>query len=104
MTTDFQSIVGRVVRAYIDLQEKLMTTASTCWNLVVSKETDESVRQFLASEDGGRNRDLSLFVEDAVRKQIFETTLRAIREKNADVDPEFLDQAVDEALAWARQS
>jgi hypothetical protein len=81
-----------------------MATTSTSWNLVVSKETDESVRQFLASEEGRGNGDLSLFVEDAVRKQIFESTLRAVREKNAKVDLEFLEQAVDEALAWARQS
>jgi predicted ATPase len=80
-----------------------MATTSTSWNLVVSKETDESVRQFLASQDGGQNGDLSLFVEDAVRKQIFEATLRAVREKNAKADPAFLDQAIDEALAWARQ-
>jgi len=79
-----------------------MAAASTSWNLVVSKETDESVRQFLASEDGGRNGDLSLFVEDAVRKQIFDATLRKVHEQNANVPYEEIEAAVEESLAWAR--
>jgi hypothetical protein len=79
-----------------------MATTSRCWNLVVSQETDESVRQFLASENGKDNGDLSLFVEDAVKKHIFETTLRAVREKNAKVSQEEIETAVEESLAWAR--
>lgn len=79
-----------------------MSTATTRWNLVVSKETDKSLRQFLADEGGGKKGDLSRFVEEAVRKQIFDTTLRAAREQNANVDPEELDAAIEESLAWAR--
>ena len=79
-----------------------MATTSTSWNLVVSKETDESVRQFLASQEGSGNGDLVLFVEEAVKKHIFETTLRAVREKNANVSQEEIDAAVEESLAWAR--
>jgi hypothetical protein len=81
-----------------------MATATTRWNLVVSKQTDKDLRQLLASEGGGKKGDLSRFVERAVRKQIFETALRAVREANQDVDPEFLEQAIEESLAWARQS
>jgi len=79
-----------------------MATATTRWNLVVSKQTDQSLRQFLAAEGGGKKGDLSRFVEKAVRKQIFETTLRAVREKNANVSQEEIEAAVEESLAWAR--
>ena len=52
--------------------------------------------------EGSGNGDLSLFVEEAVKKHIFETTLRAVREKNANVSQEEIDAAVEESLAWAR--
>jgi hypothetical protein len=79
-----------------------MATTSTCWNLVVSKETDESVREYLASQDRGGNGDLSRFVEDAVRKQIFDTTLGKVHEQNANVPYKEIEAAVEESLAWAR--
>ena len=81
-----------------------MSTANTRWNLVVPKELDKSLRQFLAnySEDGGKKGSLSRFVEDAVKKQIFETTARKIKERNADVPLEEIEAAVEESLAWAR--
>lgn len=81
-----------------------MSTESTIWNLVVSKQTDESVREFLASEEGRGFGDLSHFIQDAVRKYIFETTVRAVHEKNANVSQEEIEAAVEEALAWARRS
>ena len=48
-----------------------MSSTSTRWNLVVSKQTDRDLRQLLAnySEDGGKKGALSRFVEDAVKKQ-----------------------------------
>jgi hypothetical protein len=81
-----------------------MARESTIWNLVVSKQIDESAREFLASEGGKRYRNLSHFVEEAVRKHIFDTTLRAVHEKNASVSQEEIETAVEEALAWARKS
>jgi hypothetical protein len=79
-----------------------MSTATTRWNLVVSKETDKSLRQFLADEGGGKKGDLSRFVEEAVNKRIFEMAARAAKKQNAGVDPEELDAAIEESLAWAR--
>jgi hypothetical protein len=81
-----------------------MSATTTRWNLVVSKQTDRDLRQFLANhtEDGGKKGALSRFVEDAVKKEIFETTLRAVHEKNANVSQEEIDTAVEESLAWAR--
>ena len=79
-----------------------MSTINTRWNLVVSKQTDKSLRQFLVNEGGGKKGDLSRFVEEAVKKHIFDTTLKAAREHNADVDPNEMDEIVEESLAWAR--
>ena len=79
-----------------------MATNATRWNLVVSTETDKSLRQFLADNGGGRKGDLSKFVEEAVRERIFIETARAAQEQNKDVPQEVIDQAIEEALAWAR--
>jgi hypothetical protein len=56
-----------------------MSTINTRWNLVVSKQTDKSLRQFLANEGGGKKGDLSRFVE-----------------------ANEMDEIVEESLAWAR--
>jgi hypothetical protein len=82
--------------------EYIMASATTRWNLVVSKNTDRDLRQLLASEGRGKKGELSRFVEDAVRKQIFDTTLKAAREHNANVDPNEMDDIIAESLAWAR--
>jgi len=79
-----------------------MATNATHWNLVVSTETDKSLRQHLADSGGGRKGDLSKFVEEAVRERIFLETLRAAQEQNKDVPQEVIDSAIEEALAWAR--
>jgi len=79
-----------------------MSTSTTRWNLVVSKQTDRSLRQFLAYEGGGKKGDLSRFVEEAVNKHIFDSALKAAREHNKDVDPEELDAIIEESLALAR--
>ena len=78
-----------------------MATNATRWNLVVSTETDKSLRQFLA-DNGGRKGDLSKFVEQAVRERIFLDTLKEAREQNKDVPQEVIDSTIEEALAWAR--
>jgi hypothetical protein len=79
-----------------------MATATTRWNLVVSKQTDKDLRQLLASEGRGKKGGLSQFVEEAVSKHIFDTAARAAKEQNANVDPDELDAAIEESLAWAR--
>jgi hypothetical protein len=79
-----------------------MATTQTRWNLVVSAETDKSLRQHLADNGGGRKGDLSKFVEEAVQERIFIETARAAREQNKDVPQEVIDSAIEEALAWAR--
>jgi hypothetical protein len=79
-----------------------MSTTTTRWNLVVPKELDKSLRQFLAYEGRSKKGELSRFVTEAVNKHIFDTTLKAVRKKNANVSQEEIDAAVEESLAWAR--
>lgn len=81
-----------------------MATNPTRWNLVVSSETDISLRQFLASQGGGRKGDLSRFVEEAVKERIYDLTALAIKQANASRTPEEIDEMVEEALAWARRA
>ena len=79
-----------------------MSTTTTRWNLVVPKELDKSLRQFLANEGRGKKGDLSRFVTEAVNRRIFDMAHQSVMEKNAGVDPEVLDAAIEESLAWAR--
>ena len=80
-----------------------MATSATRWNLVVSSETDTSLRQFLANNGGGRKGDLSRFVEEAVQERIFELTVQAIKQQSASKSVEEIEELVEESLAWARQ-
>jgi hypothetical protein len=77
--------------------------AQTRWNLMVSRETDNSLRQFLAEQGRARKGELSRFVEEAVRARIFETAVAEAKAKNRGRSLEEIQQAVDEALEWARR-
>jgi hypothetical protein len=79
-------------------------TAHARWNLVVSQDTDNSLRQFLASQGRGRKGELSRFVEDAVRARIFELEVRQAKAENRDVPQDVIEAAIEEALEWARRT
>lgn len=78
-------------------------SASARWNLVVSRDTDDALRQFLASQGRGRKGELSRFVEEAVQARIFELTAEDAKQKNADLPADEIARIVDEALEWARR-
>jgi len=80
-----------------------MSDVNVRWSLVVSREIDVALRQFLASQGGGRKGDLSRFVEDAVRAHIFDLTSAEVKRENAQHSQAEIGNAIDEALAWARQ-
>jgi len=80
-----------------------MAASSTRWNLVVSSDLDKSLRQFLAREGRGKKGELSRFVEDAVKKAVFEMTAQDVKERNASVPLEEIEAIVEESLAWARK-
>lgn len=71
------------------------------WNLTVAQETDVAVRTLLA-ERGGRKGDLSRFIEQAVLREVLFQTVDDVRARNRDVDPDELDQLIEEAVSDVR--
>jgi hypothetical protein len=71
------------------------------WTVKVSKDTDISLRTFLAQR-GGKKGDLSKFIEDAVRWRVLEQTVAETKARNANVPLREIESAVDEALAAVR--
>ncbi len=71
------------------------------WTIKVSKETDLSLRSFLGAQ-GMKKGDLSRFVEEAVRWRVLDQTVQGIKERNRDLSPEELADAIDEALREVR--
>lgn len=76
-------------------------TESVRWTLTVSKETDATLRDFLAHE-GVKKGDLSKFVDEAVRVRLMKLNIAAARARNAHLSAEEIDSAVEQALAAAR--
>lgn len=73
----------------------------TRWNLTINETTDRLVRSFLAQR-GMKRRDLSELVDRAVRRLIFDDTVRAARAFNDPVDPEEIEAEIERALREAR--
>jgi hypothetical protein len=73
------------------------------WNLVVSRDTDNALRQFLASQGKARKSDISRFVEEAVRSHILDLAATATKAENKAYSETEIENAIDEALAWAKQ-
>jgi hypothetical protein len=74
---------------------------SVRWNIIVSKETDLALRTFLGTQ-GAKKGDLSKFIEEAVRAQVFHRTLQDIKARNADTDPDVLQAIIDQAVREVR--
>jgi hypothetical protein len=72
------------------------------WTIPVSEETDRVLRAFLG-ESGLASEDLAAFVEDAVRWRLMDRTVQAIKDRNADTDPDSLQLAIDEAVCAVRR-
>ena len=68
------------------------------WNVVVSEDTDRTVRSHLARIGGGKG-DLSRFVDRAVRQAIFWETVEAIHQRNRRLSAEEAQAIADEAVA-----
>ena len=77
---------------------------STRWNLVVSRDTDDALREFLASQGRARKGELSRFVEEAVHARILELEVRQAKQENAGRSQQEIESAIDEALEWARRT
>lgn len=91
-------------KTHIDLRiVRLLVSATARWNLVVSRKTDDALRQALATEGRARKGELSRFVEEAVRARILEVETEAAKRANAGRTEAEVADAVDEALEWARR-
>ena len=73
----------------------------TRWNLVIPDDTNRRVRSYL-SRTGGKNGDLSRFVDRAVRQVIFWETVETIWEGNRHLSGEAVQSLADEAVAQTR--
>jgi hypothetical protein len=76
---------------------------TTRWTVSVSKDTDISVRSFLAQR-GMKKGDLSKFIEDAVKWRVLEQTMSEARGKFSDLEPQALDALIDEAVSATRKA
>jgi hypothetical protein len=72
------------------------------WNIKVSKDTDLTLRTFLGSR-GMKKGDLSKFIEEAVRWQVFHRTVQEVKARNAGADPDELQALIDEAVTEVRR-
>lgn len=75
---------------------------TTRWTVSVSRDTDISVRSFLAQR-GMKKGDLSKFIEDAVKWRVLDQTMAEARGKFADLAPEAMEALFDEAVTATRQ-
>lgn len=66
-----------------------------------SRETDLAMRAYLGAQ-GMRKGDLSKFIEDAVRWRMFDSSVQAVKARNADILAEDLQAAIDEACAQVK--
>ena len=71
------------------------------WNLVVSDDTDRTVRSHLA-RTGGKKGDLSRFVDRAARQAVFWETLESVWDRNRGLSAEDAQALADAAVAEAR--
>ena len=78
-----------------------MEDDSVRWSVKVSKSTDRSLRSHLAQR-GLRKGDLSKCIEEAVRSRVFQQTVEDVKARNANVSPEEIEAALDEALTAVR--
>ena len=68
-----------------------------------SRDTVLAMRCYLDAQ-GMREGDLSVFIEDAVRWRMFDIAAQAVKARNADIPPEDLQAAIDEACRPTRAS
>ena len=71
------------------------------WTVKVSKDTDVSLRSFLAQR-GMKKGDLSKFIERAVQKEVFAQTVAHVQARNAGVPNGAIEDAIDDALRQVR--
>lgn len=75
---------------------------SVFWNIAVSPATDQSVRMFLAAQGGCSERELSRFVEEAVRSCLLKRSVSQAKTATGHLGESQLNDLIDESVQWAR--
>jgi len=73
------------------------------WSLVISDDTDRSVRAYLGAI-GAKKGGLSNLVEEAVKRYIFEETVKTVQERNSEYSEDEIINVIDEAIRETRAS
>jgi len=71
------------------------------WTVKVSKETDATLRSYLA-QSGVRKGDISKFIEEAVRWRVLDRTAAGIRRRLEEINPDKLQTLIDDAVTKVR--
>ena len=71
------------------------------WSITIPEETDRTVRAFLA-RNGGKKGDLSRFVDEAVRRRVFDLTVQQVKDRNAGHDQQEILELVDNEVDAVR--
>ena len=71
------------------------------WTVKVSRDTDVSLRSFLAQR-GTKKGDLSRFIEQAVQKEVFAQTVADVQARNAKKSDKEIGAAISDALRHVR--
>jgi hypothetical protein len=74
---------------------------SVRWNIVVSEETDLSLRRHLGTR-GMRKGDLSKFIEEAVRWRLLDEAVQKIKVRNKGKSPRKISTQIERALTDTR--
>ena len=74
---------------------------TTRLTVTLSRDTDLALRAFLGAR-GMRKGDLSKVIEDAVRWWTCDQAVQGVKARNADMDADELQAAIDEACATVR--
>jgi hypothetical protein len=71
------------------------------WSLHISRNADTALRAYLERR-GFEHRDLSKFVEDAVRWRLLDEAVAETKAANAAIPPEEIEAAIEEAVQAVR--
>ena len=71
------------------------------WTVKVSKDTDTSLRSFLAQR-GTKKGDLSKFIEQAVQKEVFAQIVADVGARNATKTDKEIQDVIGDALRQVR--
>ena len=69
------------------------------WNITIPEGTDRTVRVF-HSRNSGKKGGLSRFVDEAVRRRVFDLTIQQVKDRNVEYcQTEILELVEDEVMA-----